>query len=182
MILADRRDMKLGVLALFLFLAGCNSAAMTGGFATTPGDSVLVGGVTRVTLTSLGGGFHGNPPSGAACDPSKWEYTVNFGDQTQFSNTCSVTGDGTAPTDYVPDMLLVSLDTQWPTVEGAIAAVTVSGKRLCGADADHWTFTVARGDATQLYGDDFFGCQTTYSEFVTRDSLASLLTVLSANK
>ena len=182
MILAECRDMKLCLLALFLFTAGCDSTTMTGGFATVPGDSVLVGDVTRVTFTSLGGGFHGNPPSSAACDPSKWEYIINFGDQTQFSGTCSVTGDGSEPTDYVPDMLLVSLDTQWPTVEGAIAAVAVSSNRTCGADADSWTVTVARGDASQLYRDDFYGCDTGYSEFVTHDSLASLWTVLSANK
>lgn len=173
--------MQLRSVVLVFLAAGCESAAPSNSFSTAPGSSVLVGDVTQVTLTSRGGGFHGSPPSGAACDPAQWSYTVGFGDQTLSSITCSVTGDGTLPGDYLPITTLISPDpVQWQTVRAAIEGVTVSSQRTCGADADTRDLTVVRGEASLIYGDDFYGCVTSYSAFVTSASLGNLWSVVSA--
>jgi len=168
-------------LALGFLLAGCESGAPSNSFSTAPGSSVLVGDVTQVTFTSRGGGLHGNPPPGAACDPSQWSYTIGFADQTLSSITCTLTGDWTLAADYMPVTLLISLDApQWQTVRAALGAVTVSSQRDCGADADTRDLTVARGEASLTYGDDFYGCLPSYPVFVTFDSLNNLWSVLSA--
>jgi hypothetical protein len=167
-------------MAVVFVLAGCGSGSTENGFSTTPGRSVLFAGVDLVTFTSLGGGLHPNPPPGAACDPYKWTYAVSFTDQTRSSMTCS-TSDFTDPTTYVPNNELVSLDgSAWSTVKSAIAAVTVSNKTTCGADADQRELTVATATGSLEYGDDFYACDTSYTSFVDSNSLDNLQTALSA--
>jgi hypothetical protein len=173
--------MKLRSVALVFLVAGCESAAPTDSFSTAPGSSVLVGDVTQVTFTSRGGGYHGNPPAGAACDPAQWSYTIGFADQTLSSITCTLAGDWTVAANYTSVTRMISLDpVQWQTVRAAIEAVTVSSQRTCGADADTRDFTVVRGEASLTYGDDFYGCVTSYSAFVTSASLGNLWSVVSA--
>src|SRR4051812_4215499 len=66
------------VVVIALAGAGCSGGSLSGDdFATTPGSSVLTSAVRTVILTSLGGGFHGGPPAGAACDPSQWSYLLS---------------------------------------------------------------------------------------------------------
>jgi hypothetical protein len=173
--------MNLRRLAFVFLLAGCESGAPTDSFSTAPGSSVLVGDVTQVTFTSRGGGLHSNPPPGAACDPAQWSYTIGFADRTLSSITCTLSGDWTVSANYTPVTLLVPVDPpQWQTVRAALEAVTVSSQRTCGADADTRDLTVVRGEATLTYGDDFYGCLTSYSAFVTSDSLGNLWSVVSA--
>ena len=168
-------------LAVVFALAGCGAGSTGNGFSTTPGSSVLPAGVDLVTFTSLGGGLHPSPPSGAACDPYKWTYAVSFTDQTLSSMTCNQTGDFTDPTTYVPNDELLSLDgPEWTSVESAMAAVRVSDKTTCGADAEQRELTVKTAKDSLTYGDDFFACDTSYTYFVTSDSLANLQMVLSA--
>jgi hypothetical protein len=173
--------MQLRSVVLVFLVAGCESGAPSNSFSTAPGSSVLVGDVTQVTFTSRGGGLHSNPPPGAACDPAQWSYTIGFADRTLSSITCTLTGDWTVAANYTPVTRLVSLDpAQWQTVRAAIEAVTVSSQRTCGADADTRDLTVARGEASLTYGDDFYGCVPSYSAFVTSASLGNLWSVVSA--
>jgi hypothetical protein len=162
-------------------LAGCGAGATTtNGFNTGPGQSVVAAGVTTVTFSSLGGGFHGSPPSGAACDPAQWTYTIGLDNRTLAAKTCKVTGDAADPASYfLDDEPYILTDAQWTAVDGAVAGVTVSGKTTCGADADQRELTVASADGSLTYGDDFYACQTSaHQHFVTTDSLGQLQLVL----
>jgi hypothetical protein len=166
-------------LAIVLLLGGCGTGGSSDGFNTLPGSSVLVAGVTSVKLTSLGGGLHAFPPAGAACDPAQWTYTVGFADQTLASTTCLVTGDASDPASYVPGGGPITLTPdQWSAVHDAVAAVTVSGKTNCGADADSRNLTVVKASDSFVYGDDFYACLGKYSAFVSFDRLNDLQQVL----
>jgi hypothetical protein len=160
-------------------LAGCGSGAATG-FNTRPGESVVANGGTTVTFSSLGGGFHGSPPSGAACDPAQWTYTIGLDHRTLTAKTCKVTGDTADPASYFLDDEPYTLtDAQWAAVAGAVAGVTVSAKTTCGADADQRELTVASADGSLTYGDDFYACQTSAHQYsATNDSLTQLEQVL----
>ena len=172
------------ILAVILaVLAGCGSSATTttnpDGFNTTPGQSVVAAGITTVTFSSLGGGFHGVPPSGAACDPAQWTYNIGLEYRTLQAKTCKVTGDAADPASYFLDDEPFTLpDAQWTSIDAAVAGVKVSGKTNCGADADHRELTVVSADGSLTYGDDFYACQATYQHFVTFDSLSNLEQVL----
>ena len=180
MTLATMRRVNLRRLAVVFVLAGCGSGSTENGFNTSPGSSVLVAGVELVTFTSLGGGLHPAPPPGAACDPYKWTYAVSFTDKTRSSMTCA-TSDFTDPTTYVPNNELISLDgSDWTTVESAIAAVTVSDKTTCGADADQRELTVKAAMGSLTYGDDFYACYKGYTSFVDSGRLDNLQAALGA--
>jgi hypothetical protein len=177
--------MKIRRLAIAFVLAGCGSGAIGGGtnpdgFNTAPGGSVLVAGVTQVTLTSTGGGLEALP-AGAGCDPGIYVYTVNFTDQSLAANNCTVNGDWTDPASFVPWSGVVPLDaTQWASVQAAVAAVTVTDGTSCGADAPSRSLVVAKSSASITYGDDFYGCLGQYSQYVSYDDLYHLEATLSA--
>jgi hypothetical protein len=170
--------------AIVLLVAGCGSGSIGGGtdpngFNTAKGSSVLVAGVTQVTLTSTGGGFVGGPPAGAACDPQKYVYTVNFADESLAAQTCSVNGDWSDPASFVVFDGVIPLDaSQWSTVEAAIAAVTVTDNSKCGADAASRNLVVAKPAASITYGDDFYGCLKQYDHYVSSDDLYTLESAL----
>lgn len=148
---------------------------------TDPGGSVLTANVTQVTYSSLGGGFRAGPPPGAACDPGQWSYVIAFAAQTLVSTTCSVTGPYDDPASFVPNAEQITLDdTQWQAVKAAIAAVTVSDKTTCGADAGQRQLEVDSTTGSVTYGDDFYACEPNYPYFVTTESLDNLWMVLSA--
>jgi hypothetical protein len=168
---------------LLALLAGCGSCSTPttnpDGFNTTPGQTVVAGGITTVIFTSLGGGFHGVPPSGAACDPAQWTYNIGLEYRTLQAKTCKVTGDAADPASYFLDDEPFTLsDAQWMAIDAAVAGVKVSGKTSCGADADQRELTVVSTAGSLTYGDDFYACQTIHQHFVTFDSLSNLEQVL----
>lgn len=177
--------MKTSRLAIAFLLAGCSSGSIGGtdpnGFNTAKGSSVLVAGVTQVTLDSTGGGLEAPRPAGAACDPGLFAYGVDFGGQTLAVSNCMVNGDWSDPASFVPFDGVISLDaTQWSSVEAAIAAVTVTDDSKCGADAPSRNLIVAKPAASITYGDDFYGCLKQYGQYVSYDDLYSLQATLEA--
>ena len=164
--------MKLRSLFVAVLLAGCG---------TDSGGSVLTANVTQVTYASLGGGFGPAPTAGAPCDPGKWSYVISFAARTLASTTCTVDGPYDDPASFVPNAEQITLDdTQWQSVKAAIAAVTVSNKTSCGADAGQRQLEVDSTTGSVTYGDDFYACEPNYPQFVTTQSLDNLWAVLSA--
>jgi hypothetical protein len=159
--------MKTRRFAIAFLLAGCSSGSIGGGtdpngFNTAPGSSVLVAGVTQVTLTSTGGGLESPRPTGAACDPGPFVYAIDFGAQTLAASNCTVNGDWSDPASFIPFDGLVSLDaTQWSNVRAAVAAVSVTDGNSCGADAPSRNLVVAKPAASITYGDDLYALQAT---------------------
>jgi hypothetical protein len=175
--------MKTSRLAIAFLLAGCSSGSLGGmdpnGFNTAKGSSVLVAGVTQVTLTSTSGGFGAPPPNGAACDPGLFVYTVDLGGQTLAASNCAVNGDWSDPASFVPFEGVITLDaSQWSSVEAAIAGVTVTDDSKCGADAPSRNLVVAKPAASITYGDDFYGCLEQYDHYVSYDDLSALQAAL----
>jgi hypothetical protein len=172
-----------GWIALVVALAGCGSGSLSGTssgeFATTPGDSVLTASVRNAILSSTGGGFHGWPAAGAACDPSHWSYLVAFEQKRLAFSGCRVQGDASLPESYVPAMDNINLDApQLETLTAAVHAVTVSARRECGADADSRELRVESATGALTYGDDFYGCLMDHDYFVGFDALNNLTSVL----
>jgi hypothetical protein len=159
--------------------AGCGGGSSSGDdFATTPGTSVLTSAVRTVILTSLGGGFHGGPPAGAACDPSQWSYLLSPEAKRLAFSGCRIQGDASLPESYVTALDNLPLDgPQLETLTAAVHAVTVSAGRQCGADADQRELRVESAGAALTYGDDFYGCLMDYDQFVAFDGLNNLTTV-----
>jgi len=169
--------LRIGVLAA-LAAGGCGGGNLTGEFATAPGSSVLTPAIRKVTLTSNGGGFHGSPPAGAACDPSHWSYTLPLDTKRLAFTGCRIVGDQSLPESYVPAMDDFSItDAQFETATAAVRAVTVSANRQCGADADFRELRVESAGAALTYGDDFYSCVANYDHFVTFDGLSNLASV-----
>jgi hypothetical protein len=173
--------MKTSRLAIAFVLAGCGSGSIgsgtdPNGFNTARGSSVLVAGVTMVTFVSTGGGLETPLPTGAACDPGPFVYTVDFRAQTLAASNCTVS-DWSDPATFIPFYGVVSLDaSQWSNVEAAIAAVTVTDDSKCGADAPSRYLGVAKSAAAITYGDDFYGCLKQYDHYVSYDDLYALQT------
>src|SRR4029079_5016079 len=89
-------------LALMLALlgAGCEGSSLgEGSFATTPGQSVLTSKVSKVTVSSTGGGLEGPDPVGGACDPGEWTLAVTFDDGMLTWDRCDVAGTGESSAD-----------------------------------------------------------------------------------
>jgi len=175
--------MKTNRLAIALLLGGCGSGSIGGtdpnGFNTAKGSSVLVAGVTQVTLTSTGGGLEAPRPAGAACDPGLFAYTVDFAGQTLAASNCAVNGDWNDPASFVPFDGVINLDaSQWASVEAAIAGVTVTDDSKCGADAPSRNLVVAKAAASITYGDDFYGCLKQYEHYASYDNLYALQATL----
>ena len=178
--------MKTTGFAIAVLLAGCGSGSIGGGtdpngFNTAKGSSVLVAGVTQVTLTSTGGGLEAPRPAGAACDPGLFVYAVDLAAQTLAASNCAVHGDWSDPASFVPFDGVINLDaSQWSSVEAAIAAVTVTDDSKCGADAPSRHLVVAKAAASITYGDDFYGCLEQYDHYVSYDNLDVLEVALEA--
>jgi hypothetical protein len=163
--------------------AGCSGGSLsgdvaTGEFATTPGSSVLTSAVRTVILTSSGGGFHGSPPAGAACDPSQWSYLLSPEAKRLAFSGCRIQGDARLPESFVPAWDNLPLDdAQLETLTAAVRAVTVSARRECGADADERELRVESAVAALTYGDDFYGCIMDHDHFVAFEGLNNLAQV-----
>ena len=99
------RRVGIGVVLVAGAAVGCGGGSLSGGgFATTPGQSVLTPAVVKVTLTSKGGGFRLPQPAGAACDAAVWAYTISL-DASQIAyDGCRVVGDQSLAESYVPWM------------------------------------------------------------------------------
>jgi hypothetical protein len=155
---------------------GCGGG---GTFATRPGSSVITPAVTSAIFSAVSPGYTSEPPPGAACDPSLWSYTVGVRDGTLAWTTCTVQGSWNDPTSFIPSAGDRALSpSERSSAEAALRAVIVSARRECGADAALLELRVASPDASQTYGDDFYGCYTQYDAFVMSDSLDNLEMVL----
>jgi hypothetical protein len=174
-------------IALLLLLPlGCGGAS-TPAPATTIGASVLAAGVSQVTVRELGEGYGPATPVGAPCQLGADTYTAAADPATHvFPATlafsfCRVSGDYSQVSSYTPASGLVTLDPSAQlTLRTAIAAVTVSDRRTCGADKGLVELEVDDGTNSVTYGDDFYGCSPNYQQFVRSDDLDNLLAVAGA--
>lgn len=175
------RRVGIGVLVAVAIGCGGGLGSPSGAFATAPGSSVLTPAVRKVTLTSKGGGFSLPPPAGAGCDAGLWSYIFSIDTKQLAFDGCRIVGDTSLPGSYVPAMDQFPItDPQFQTLTAAVGAVTVSANRQCGADANYRELKVESASGSLTYGDDFYGCLTTYHDFVTFDGLNNLSSVLSA--
>jgi hypothetical protein len=156
-------------------VAGCGG----GGFATDPGESVLVDSTTSFTLASSGGGLVGPRPQGAACDPGVWTFTVRV-DTSGFEwDRCDVAGVGSDAADYTRATGSRTLSAaELDTAKSAARMVRVSGQNICGADKPTLHMSVASASGTIVYGDDFYSCLKLEAHYVESASLDNLHTVL----
>jgi hypothetical protein len=144
------------------------------------GDAILAQPAVKVTFQSSGGGFHGVPPQGAACDPARWTYVIAMATHDVRWTGCTMNGPYDDPASFVPSTVDHPLDAAaWPAVESALANLHVSDETRCGADKDSWTLTVERSDGTVTYGDDFYACEKQYQNYVAEAGLDALYAVLS---
>jgi hypothetical protein len=182
---------KRSVILLLLATAGCSDPGDASGqpdggdrgpasFATTPGASVMVSGLTAATFTSHGGGL---PPFGSqptACDPSVWTYAWDLTAQTLTWSRCVLPNGSQNASDYAVDTGSHALSTsERTTIEMAFGAVHVSDGTTCGADKPTWDLTVTSPEGTLVYGDDFYVCSHLHSYYVRSSDLDSLLSALS---
>jgi hypothetical protein len=170
------------VLSSFLSLSLAAIAGCGGdGFATEPGQSVLVDSTTSFAVVSSGGGFVRPPPHGAACDPSPWTYTVHLDSGAFDWDRCDVTGTGEAPTDYAPSTGTRTLSgSELDAVTATARLVRVSNENICGADAPILHMTVTSPAGAMIYGEDFYSCQRRDPAYVESASLYDLVRALQA--
>jgi hypothetical protein len=156
-------------------VAGCGG----GGFATDPGESVLVDSATSFTLVSSGGGFVRPPVQGAACDPGPWTYTVHLASSGFDWDRCDVAGTGSEPADYTRATGSRTLSAaELDSARSAARMVRVSGEMVCGADKPTVHMSVASASGSIVYGDDFYAClklETAYVEGASLDNLHAVL-------
>jgi hypothetical protein len=164
--------------ALLVAAGGCSDPGDdgTGGaFATQPGKSVAVAGLTSATLTSHGGGLPRPQPAGAACDAHLWSYTLDLEGSSLSWSDCRVEGDWEDPASFTVDNGSRPLSaSERGSVERALRGVRVSARTACGFDKDRWDLTVASGGGTITYGDDFYACIPNYERFVEYEGIERL--------
>jgi hypothetical protein len=158
-------------------VAGCGGGD---GFATEPGQSILVDSATSFTIVSSGGGLVVPPPQGAACDPQLWTYTVHIDTSQFFWDRCQVNNAGTDPAEYVPSTATRTLSAaQLDSATTAARLVRVSGRtNSCGADKGTLHLSVVSPSGSMVYGDDFYAClklDRAYVESQTLDNLNNVL-------
>jgi hypothetical protein len=149
------------------------------GLATTKGASVLSSDVTQASLRNLGGGYVAPAPANAPCQLGVSTFTVAFAPPTLTFSRCQETGDFNVATSYVPQNGQRALNaTELSMVRTALGAVSVSDRRVCGADKGQVELEVATSTQSLTYGDDFYGCVPNYTAFVDTASLDNLYAVL----
>ena len=160
-------------LCLSLFaIAGCGG----GGFATDPGESVLIGNATAFAVVSSGGGFGPSVPvQGAPCAVGIWTYTVRIPTSELAWDRCDVAGDAADPASYTHATgSRVMSATELDTARSAARQVHVSDRMTCGADKPTYTMSVTTAAGTKVYADDFYSCQRTDQTYVKSEELDSL--------
>jgi hypothetical protein len=168
------------LLSSFLYLslatvAGCGG----GGFATDPGESVLVDSATSFALVSSGGGLPGPGPQGGACDPGVWTYTVHLDSAVFAWDRCDVVETGSDPGRYTRATGSRTLSAaELDTARSAARMVRVSGQNICGADKPTLHMSVASASGSIIYGDDFYSCTKQDVAYVESASLDNLHAVL----
>jgi hypothetical protein len=157
--------------------AGCSD----GGFATDPGESVLIEDATAFSVDSSGGGFPAPRPQGAACDPGIWSYTVHL-DTAQFDwDRCDVVGDALDPASYMRSTgSRVMPGADLVAARSAARMVHVSDRNICGADKPTMHMTVQSPAGSKVYGDDFYACAKLEDVYVVSNELDALATHLRA--
>lgn len=155
-----------------LAIAGCGG----GGFATDPGESVLVGDATAFAVVSSGGGFGPSVPvQGAPCAVGIWTYTVRVPTSELAWDRCDVAGDAADPASYTHATgSRVLSATELDAARSAARQVHVSDRMTCGADKPTYTMSVTTPAGTMVYADDFYSCQRTDQTFVKSEELDSL--------
>jgi hypothetical protein len=164
-------------LSVLSLLAACSTQDDAG---TSPGDSVLVAGTSRVVARTLGGAYGPAIPAGATCH---YEATFDLdlsGGQLAW-NVCRQNGDTNDPASYRWDTgthTLTSADRAQTLTE--VQAVKVSALDNCGADAAAANLEVTSAAGKILYGDDFYSCLHDYQHYVTSGPLNQLFATLRA--
>ena len=171
-----RFALSVSILVSLLGLGACGSGT------EGTGSAVITPDTQNVMFQSTGGGFHGGPPSGAACDPAVWQYFITMATHDVNWTGCAVSGSATDPASYELAVVDHPLDAvTWSRVTNALDGVYITGKMTCGADLDYRSLTVERaGDHFVTYGDDFYGCQNEYVNYVDSNSLDFLYGTLNA--
>jgi hypothetical protein len=161
---------------VFFALAAAPACGDASRFATETDASVITPAVDAVVVQSDGGGYGRLPPTGAACDPGRWTYTLSLREtQVLIWSRCQVSGDGINVTDYAPETGSRTLTTsEWTAARSAAQAVRVSSRTTCGADKDLRFLEVRAGMTNTVYGDDFYACRTGYKYFVESAGLDQL--------
>lgn len=154
-------------LVFLVAIAGCGGGDRGDApFAVRPGDSVLVGTVTEVSVENLGGGF-----GGSGC---LWGYDFALA-----TGILSWTGCDSPNMGNTPPGARALVPPELTDVMAAIAAVKVSDGKGCGADKEQLELTVYRGSSDQMtYGDDFYACLMNYQYFVETEPLDALVAML----
>ncbi len=164
----------------FVAIAGCGGGG--GGFATDPGESVLVDSATSFTVVSSSAGYRVPPPQGAGCDPGLWTYTVHLDTSVFDWDRCDVAGTGSEPADYTRATGSRTLSAgELDTASSAARMVRVAGGMGCGADKPTYHMSVTSPAGTIVYGDDFYAClkqDVVYVESASLDNLHGVLRVL----
>jgi len=164
---------------LYLSLATVAGCGGGGGFATDPGESVLVDSATSFTLVSSSRGYGPPLPQGAACDNGLWEYTVHLTSSAFDWDRCDVAGTGSDPADYTRASGSRTLSAaELESARSAARMVRVSGEMLCGADRPSVHISVASASGSIVYGDDFYACLKLETAYVEGASLGTLYGVL----
>ena len=169
------------ILSSFLTLslaavAGCGDGD---GFATAPGQSILVNSATSFTVVSSAAGYRSPLPQGAGCDPGLWTYTVHIDTAQFFWDHCQVNNAGTDPADYVPSTATRTLPAaQLDAATSAARLVLVSDGSGCGADKNTMHLSVSSPSGTMVYGDDFYACLKNDRAYVESGPLDNLNSVL----
>jgi hypothetical protein len=166
---------RTALLVTSLCFGACSSSRLA------PGDALITPDVQNVLFQSTGGGLHGAPPSGAACDPAVWQYFITMSTHEVNWSGCDVIGASTDPASYTPAGVVNPLDASaWSAVSNALDGVYITGKMSCGADLDYRTLTIERaGNHDVTFGDDFYACENKYVNYVDSNSLDNLYTTLS---
>lgn len=161
----------------FVAIAGCSGGG--DGFATDPGESVLVASATSFTVSSSGGGYGPPLPQGAACDPGPLTYTVHLDSSVFDWDRCDIVGTIEAPTDYTPTAGSRTLSAaELDAARSAARMVRVANGMGCGADKPTYHMSVTSPTGTMVYGDNFYAClkqDLVYVESASLDNLGAVL-------
>jgi hypothetical protein len=163
--------------------AACFGAGLAGGcdgddFATSPGQSVMVSGVSGVVFASVGGGSSPPMPT-APCERGAFAYVMTPASGDLWWDVCTALDDPGDAVEVTPVTGSRTLSgAERASMNIALAAVTVSERTECGRDKAQWELAVDSASFHVVYGDDFYACVDDYQHFVTSDSLDHLLAVL----
>ena len=166
-----------------VLVAGCGGggAATGSGPVTDVGQSVYGDGVTKLVLSSAGGGFAPPQPVGAVCTAGAFTYTLTVANHQLAWDTCAVTNDGASASDFTHNQGQRMLsDAEWSGLQPSLRGLVVAGNTGCGADKPAYTLVTTTSAGDYTYADSFYGCRQTDKTFVDTDALDQAASALGA--